>query len=303
VTGHSSSTWGAAIDYWIGGGEVEHIGPEQTALAPHPAYSEPLVLLPGLGIVHEKPRAEERPTSARTVAFPFGSTEPFVINLAWSLAKLNHPHLERLKRIADQISSGGRAVTLRFLVINGEYLQTPAVLANELSKMLAPHKVESAFDLTFKDYLDKFQQGHLFLGSHPYGDCNTVMDALVTQTPMVLWEGKEWRNRIGPAMLRRAGLSQLIASSEEAFVAKAVSLALHGDQWTGVVQQLGGLDLDALFYQSKEGSHYPAVFKALYVQHAALQAEGYRVLTVDENTEKVVVRPLEKKTNTHHDEL
>lgn len=34
-------------------------------------------------------------------------------------------------------------------------------------------------------YLEHFQRGDLFLDSHHHGGCNTVLDAIITQTPMV----------------------------------------------------------------------------------------------------------------------
>src|SRR5262249_15113263 len=47
--GHSVSSWGAEIDYWVSGAAVER--PED----PGRNYSERLVLLPGSGAVHERP--------------------------------------------------------------------------------------------------------------------------------------------------------------------------------------------------------------------------------------------------------
>jgi hypothetical protein len=47
-----------------------------------------------------------------------------------------------------------------------------------------------------------FRSSHVLLDSHPFGGCNTVFDAVLTRTPMVLYEGTRWNNRIGPAILR-----------------------------------------------------------------------------------------------------
>ncbi len=55
-------------------------------------------------------------------------------------------------------------------------------------------------------YLSLFSSGDLTLDSHHHGSCNVAVDSLVTQTPIVVWEGVRWNNRIAPAMMRRAGM-------------------------------------------------------------------------------------------------
>jgi len=259
--GHSASTQGAVIDYWIGGAGVEVAG--------NAHYSEVLVLLPGLGITHEPP--SHPPLTKRDAAV---LPHPFIIVLSWSLVKLNFPHLQVLKKILQsakfyfvQQQKVSPRFVLRFMLINVESARES--LASELLRQFEPLAEVEVFTSRIGDaYMRTFQEGHLFLGSHPYGDCNTVLDALVLGVPPVLWEGNHWRNRIGPAMLRRAGLDYLVADNEEDYVLTAASLMVNRTQWSLVAHHVQTLDLNNLFFQSKELNTYPAIFRELYHNHS-----------------------------------
>ena len=83
--GHPVSTFGAKIDYWIGGRETE------AADRAREHYSERLVLIPGCGqapvpITH-KPSYPSLPAS------------PVVIDCSWAGQKINDDHLQRLAEI------------------------------------------------------------------------------------------------------------------------------------------------------------------------------------------------------------
>ena len=58
--GHSVSTWGADIDYFISGADVE------VKESPERNYSERLVLLPGMGAIHNRPNYEPAGDSTQT---------------------------------------------------------------------------------------------------------------------------------------------------------------------------------------------------------------------------------------------
>lgn len=269
--GHSSSTQGALIDYWIGGSEVELIENGTTG------YSETLVLLPGLGITHNQ--LSQFPSKSADLTFP----KTFIVTLSWSLSKLNYPHLLRIKRILELVhqhneqQSLPRHYLVRLLLINVDHAKD--TLVAELQRQFAPFEVEVQTSLISKSYLQTFQEGHLFLGSHPYGDCNTVLDALTVGVPLVLWEGREWRNRIGPAMLRRARLSVLVASTEEEYIKKAILMLTNHEIWSEVTARVRSLDMKTLFYESQDLMLYPDLFRYLYHNHSLLSSYDSRVFT------------------------
>lgn len=287
--GHSASTMGAYVDYWIGGKEAEWLPVEVDASAHHPNYSEILVLVRGFGIVHERIDGEHVPAPALSAPLSRTPQQPFILTCAWSLSKLNWRHLQLIRNIiqevlpqAERLVGTGSPLAIRFLLINADEHQTAQLLLPLLRKALRFDRVEIQTGLRSADYLLALQQGHLLLGSD-YGECNTIIDALVTQTPMVLLEGMEWRNRIGPAMLRRAGLEDMVATTKEEYVRKAVRFIRGGlvggeDAWANAVKRLRGLDLEQLFFDTDEGAPYVSAFKHLVQHHEDIQMSGLKIV-------------------------
>jgi len=121
--GHSVSTHGAKIDYFLTGGQVEIVDfvPQNISMpnfpkfqfnenhlsrTRHPHYSETMVLMPGLGIMNGRPSwqpAKHVLSSRRTLA-QSRRPRPFIINLSWTATKINFDHLTRLKTILDRVN-------------------------------------------------------------------------------------------------------------------------------------------------------------------------------------------------------
>ena len=92
------STYGAEIDYYVSGADVE------VPDSPERNYSERLVLLPGLGVVHNKPMYKHRGLK--------NNTQDLVINCPYC-QKLAYPYVQTLKKLLDCIK---RPMKLRLLV-------------------------------------------------------------------------------------------------------------------------------------------------------------------------------------------
>ena len=101
-----------------------------------PQYSETLILVPGLGIVNDKP--SYTPTIRRTNIPPL-STEKFIINLGWSLPKVQAHHLTNLKAIQDQVK---RPILFRFFL--GDPYTTELTVFKSILEVLGPDNVEAA---------------------------------------------------------------------------------------------------------------------------------------------------------------
>ena len=87
--GHSVSTWGSEIDYFVSGADVE------VAEAPEKRYSERLVLLPGMGVIHNQP--------LYTLAGRKKGVPEVVMNFPTSGQKLNYKFLQTLRKLLDQV--------------------------------------------------------------------------------------------------------------------------------------------------------------------------------------------------------
>ena len=213
--GHSVSTWGADIDYYISGQDVE------VADKPQRNYSERLLLLPGMGVIHNRP-LYERTNRQKKVS-------EIVINFSASGQKLNARMLRTLGKLLKQVH---RPVRFRFfpavLDIQNGYLPFLAEVRAALSGTSAVLEIMPS--LRYADYMGLMEEGDLALDCFHFAGCNTVADSLSLGKPTVVWEGDKWYNRIGASMLRLAGLEELIGRSEEEYLEKALRL-IHDDQW------------------------------------------------------------------------
>lgn len=201
-------------------------------------------------------------------------SDPFIINLGWSMPKINATQLANLGRIV-----AGTTCFVQFRFFVGEpYISEFTILKSALEfvpadRMIFTPRVQS------HDYLSWFQRGHLMLDSHHHGSCNTAVDALVTHTPSVLYEGVRWNNRIAPAMFRRAGMAEHIATNDDELVTKTLQLVNNATYWSATVQRLAALDLDSLFFSKRtdDADMYAAAFMYLHAHHERIQQSSTSV--------------------------
>lgn len=270
--GHSTSTHGALIDYYIGSAEVE-------AADAASRYSERLVLLPGLGILFEMPHSVPQPT-----AHPADNTSgladgelppPVIINAAWTMVKLNHDHLAVLAAIVRETQRHGPVpITFRFFtaVSAGMKYGNLALQEDLQAELGVDHypvvSVQVVPAMPYVPYMKLVEEGDIALDSFHWGGCNSVFDQLVARVPTVVLEGELWRNRISPAMFRRFRLEDLVARSEGEFVETAARLILDAPFRAAQRKAVSSVDFTAVT-QSKEANVFPDVVRYLIERHPA----------------------------------
>jgi protein O-GlcNAc transferase len=74
------------------------------------------------------------------------------------------------------------------------------------------------------DFLALLRRADLFLDSIGFSGFNTAMQAIECGLPLVTREGRFLRGRFASGILRRMGLSELVAASDEAYVELAVKI-------------------------------------------------------------------------------
>ncbi|MDY0166014.1 MAG: hypothetical protein RBS80_05680 [Thermoguttaceae bacterium] len=257
--GHPTTTAGSRIDYFIGGAEVELPDKAQQF------YSERLVLIPGLAAVPVLP--------AYTPKFPPQESDCMVINLPWSVAKINYPIVMRLKAIQDRIT---RPVEFRFFPGSGlhRYHSVPIIL-KELGGILGT-SARLYSERRYADYMGEQEQAHFALESYPFGGYNTVVDSLHLGKPIVTQEGDRFYNRASSALLRRVGLDELITHSEEEYIDKAVRLANDDDYRQDIADHLRKTNLKARIFDDDSAQYFCKAIDYLIENHERLQAEGSR---------------------------
>lgn len=258
--GHSVSTWGSEIDYFISGVDAE--------LPKHAErnYSERLVLLPGCGVIHNQPNY--KPTGRAK------SISEFIINCPWTAMKMNTRFVETIQ---DLISRSYRKLRLRLFVAGSLQRQNDFLpFANMIFHALGKENVELVTARGYADFMKLMEEGDLSIDSYHFGGCNSVADSLFLRKPIVTWEYDKWYGRIGSAMLRMVGLEELIATSEQDYLEKVLRL-IHDDPYRdAVTAKLQKVDLDETIFSTKDAPSFQRAVRYLIENHDQLKREKSR---------------------------
>lgn len=199
--GHPVSTFGAKIDYWIGGRETEV--PELA----REHYSERLVLIPGCAQVPV-------PLEYR-LEYPRLPEKPLIINCTWSGQKINSDHLQRLKKISERVKT-----PLKFhffpggAVLGNGYIPLKRAVEN----VLGTEQAVVMPNFEFQQYMQALERAHFAIDAHPFGGYNTAVDLLTLRLPVVTLAGNRFYNLSTAYLLRKVGLDELIATNEAEFL-------------------------------------------------------------------------------------
>jgi hypothetical protein len=241
--GHPVSTFGARIDYWIGGRDTEDPGRAQEH------YSERLVLIPGCA---------QAPTPiTHPLAYPQLPETPVVIDCSWAGQKINDDHLQRLAEVVRRVRT---PVRFKFFpggsVLENRYLP----LKKAIDAVLGAHRVQVYGNIEYATYIRELEAAHFALDAHPFGGYNTAVDLLTRRKPIVTLEGNRFYNRSTAYLLRRAGLEELIAGTPEEYVDLAVRMIDDVGFRDRMIRRLKIADLETTVLSHE---HVPAFVRAI----------------------------------------
>jgi predicted O-linked N-acetylglucosamine transferase (SPINDLY family) len=80
------------------------------------------------------------------------------------------------------------------------------------------------------DYLALYRVADLFVDTWPYNAHTTASDALWAGCPVVTLRGETFASRVAASLLTAVGLPELITTSVDGYVAKAVALARDANE-------------------------------------------------------------------------
>ena len=101
-------------------------------------------------------------------------------------------------------------------------------------------------------------------------------DSLFLGKPFVAWQGDKWYNRISSAMLRRAGLDELICTTEAEYLETSLRL-IHDDKWREqLTARIRGVDLMSTVFGDAEASSFLRAVDYLIANHDRLKSEPGR---------------------------
>lgn len=257
--GHPVSTFGAKIDYWIGGRETE------VAALAREHYSERLVLIPGCG---------QAPVPLEYgLEYPRLPDAPITVNCTWSGQKINSDHLRRLKTIADRVKT---PVRFHFFpggaVLGNGYIPLRRAIENILGAERTV--VMPSFD--FQPYMQALERAHFAIDAHPFGGYNTAVDLLTLRLPIVTFAGDRFYNLSTAYLLRTLGLDDLIAETEGEFVDLSCRMIDDSDFRERMRRRIKLADLTTTVLSHE---HVPAFVRAidhLLEHHESLQTQKSR---------------------------
>jgi predicted O-linked N-acetylglucosamine transferase (SPINDLY family) len=226
--GHPETTGLPSIDYYI---SAEGFEPDNAGAH----YTESLVRLPHLGCSY--PSAPVTPTEPDLHALAIDGTVPLLIcpGVPYKYA----PQYDRV--LVDIARKLGRCQFVFF-----------AYSAGKLSEVLQ-HRLRSVFTqagLRYDDFVVSipWQEKSAFYGLMRRADAyldtigfsgfNTAMQAVACGLPIVTREGRFMRGRLAGGILHRMGMSELVAPTEDAYVALAVRLARDAEYRQGVRERM-----------------------------------------------------------------
>ncbi len=91
---------------------------------------------------------------------------------------------------------------------------------------ISPERICFAPKRPNPQHLARYALADLFLDTFPYGAHTTASDAMWMGTPVMTLEGRGFAARVCAALVRSAGLPELVCTSLEDYVARATALAL-----------------------------------------------------------------------------
>jgi predicted O-linked N-acetylglucosamine transferase (SPINDLY family) len=89
---------------------------------------------------------------------------------------------------------------------------------------IAPDRVVFADKLANPDHLVRYVLADLFLDTTPYGAHTTASDALWMGVPVLTLSGRSFASRVCGSLVRAAGTPELVCTSAQEFVDRAVTL-------------------------------------------------------------------------------
>lgn len=234
--GHPTTTGSPAIDWFISCEGMEPPGAQTH-------YTERLAMLPGLGTRYDLPAIQGDPSRQE-----FGLPPERVLYLVpQSLFKIHPDNDALLARVL-----AGHPEALAVMFDSSQPLLTQAFrrrLAGTLAQAGVAMDSRVIFlkpDLQHAAYLRLNRVCDVMLDTMHWSGGNTALDALAAGLPLVALPGELMRGRQSMAMLRMAGVPELVAANADEYVDKALALGSDAAARGDVSQRLAS-GREALF--------------------------------------------------------
>lgn len=209
-------------------------------------YSERLVRLPNLGVCVEPLAPSILPPNLRSLGLP--SDEPLLLcpgtpfkytpeyDHVWArIAKGLQSGSNRRgwSRIAGRLGAKGNG---RLVFFRSNSVSMDELLARRLRRAFDLEKVDFDTRVRVVSRLDRsrffglMQQSALLLDTLGFSGFNNALQAIEAGLPVLAREGAFMRGRLASGIMRRMGLPELVATTDDAFIEAAVELAANAER-------------------------------------------------------------------------
>ena len=226
--GHPETTGLPTIDYYISAKDFE-----PTHADDH--YSEQLVQLPNLGCYYSARNVT--PADIDLLSLGIDKASPILL-CPGTPFKYAPEHDKVLVSIAQKLP------TCQLILFENQESSLSAALKDRLSKAFEYENL-NAFDyLRFipwqktEDFYGLMQKSDVFLDTIGFSGFNTAIQAIECGLPIVTREGLFLRGRLASGILRRMGVTELIASNEAEYVDLVVKLVQDRDYRKSVQEKI-----------------------------------------------------------------
>lgn len=213
--GHPETSGLPTIDYYLSAEDLEPADAQAN-------YTEQLVTLPHLGCFYQRSR-----TVAGAPDLDDLGIDPHVPLLLcpgvpFKYAPRHDPVLIEIAR---------RLGRCRFVFFTHRLAGLSARLRQRLAAAFGCHQLDLDDFVTFVPWQNRggfyglLERADVFLDTIGFSGFNTALQAVECGLPIVTREGRFMRGRLASGILKRMGLPELVARSEEDYVALAVKLA------------------------------------------------------------------------------
>ncbi len=218
--GHPETSGLPTIDYYLSAADFEPVDAQHN-------YSEQLIALPNLGCCYES--LEVEPATLDLEAFGVDVSAPIFVCPGTPFKY--SPDRDRLfVQIAQEL---GRC---QFIFFDYDQQNLSEKLKERLQVAFEDAGLYLEEFVVFLPWLSRSQfyallkRADVFLDTIGFSGFNTAMQAIECGLPIVTHRGHFMRGRFASAILRRMGLNELVASSDDDYVKLAIDLARSPDR-------------------------------------------------------------------------
>jgi hypothetical protein len=115
------------------------------------------------------------------------------------------------------------------------------------------------------DHLARYSLADLFLDTAPYGAHTTASDALWTGVPILTFSGHSFASRVCGSLARSAGIPELVCSTADEYVERAVALGKNKPELRRYRDQMAAQrDTCALFDMDAHVRHLETLYRQMW---------------------------------------